>query len=287
MIPLNPIQTSQAHAPTHATGGTDPLTPEAIGAASEFYAENLAQDATNAAFAHTNSAIASHLAATNPHGITPSAIGAAAASHTHTGAQISGNIAGSAGNITGIAAIANGGTNATDAAAARTNLGITPANIGAAAATHTHTGAQITGTLAIANGGTNATDATTARTNLGAAAASHTHNLGITKHTVPTDCSSSASISINVAANFGYKFIVFFSHNGRISGETGFSCAREFIAAFSPSMGMEIYDLYNLGSATGGYIEIALNKVTMIATITKTAGNAGTYDGTFSVFVIT
>lgn len=40
--------------------------------------------------------------------------------------------------VTGTLDIAHGGTNATTAAQARTNLGITPANIGAATSSHTH-----------------------------------------------------------------------------------------------------------------------------------------------------
>ena len=65
--------------------------------------------------------------------------------------------------------VANGGTGATTAAEALTNLG-------AASATHTHSASSITeGTLALANGGTGATSATQARANLGAAAENHTH----------------------------------------------------------------------------------------------------------------
>ena len=57
--------------------------------------------------------------------------------------------------ITGTLGIANGGTGATTAANARTSLGITPANIGAAASSHNHGASNITsGTLSVLRGGT-------------------------------------------------------------------------------------------------------------------------------------
>jgi hypothetical protein len=89
--------------------------------------------------------------------------------HAHTGSNISGNISGNAANITGIAEIANGGTGASTAAAALTNLGAAPTS-------HTHAASAInSGTVAIANGGTGASIAAAALTNLGAAPASHSH----------------------------------------------------------------------------------------------------------------
>lgn len=61
-----------------------------------------------------------------------------------------------------------GGTGATNAATARSNLGITLSNLGAAAASHNHSADNITsGTLAVARGGTGATTAAAARSALG------------------------------------------------------------------------------------------------------------------------
>lgn len=72
--------------------------------------------------------------------------------------------------------VSNGGTGATSATNARTNLGITPENIGAADEEHTHSAADITSgtmsvsrlpTITVAKGGTGATTAAQARVNLG------------------------------------------------------------------------------------------------------------------------
>lgn len=87
--------------------------------------------------------------------------------------------------------VSSGGTGGNTASAARTALGITPTNIGAAAEEHSHAASDITSgelsasrlpTVPIAKGGTGATTAEAARTaleitptNIGAAAANHTH----------------------------------------------------------------------------------------------------------------
>lgn len=118
--------------------------------------------ATNAAGARTNLEI------------TPANIGAAAASHNHNASNINAGTL-SADRLPTVP-ITKGGTGATTAANARSNLGITPANIGAAASSHNHAASNITsGTLSadrlptvpLTKGGTGATNAATARSNLG------------------------------------------------------------------------------------------------------------------------
>ena len=84
------------------------------------------------------------------------------------GSKITGNISGNAANVTGNVAIVNGGTGATTASGARTNLGLgTIATQDASSVAIT--GGSITGItdLAIADGGTGASTAGQARTNLG------------------------------------------------------------------------------------------------------------------------
>ena len=74
--------------------------------------------------------------------------------------------------ITGTVPIAHGGTGATSAANARTNLGITPANIGAAASSHNHSASNITsGTLPVTRGGTGIAANPSMLTNLGSTSA--------------------------------------------------------------------------------------------------------------------
>lgn len=107
--------------------------------------------------------------------------------------------------------IANGGTGATTAANARTNLGITPENIGAAAEEHTHSAADITsGTLPIARGGTGATTAAAARNNLG---------LGNTTGALPianggTGATTAAQARVNLGVDISAETIQMFEEAG-------------------------------------------------------------------------
>lgn len=77
-------------------------------------------------------ALAGKAAADHTH--TPASIGAAAASHNHAASNITSGTLSS--DRLPTVPVAKGGTGATDAETARTNLGITPANIGAAPLTH-------------------------------------------------------------------------------------------------------------------------------------------------------
>lgn len=104
---------------------------------------------------------------------------------------------------TNVLGVSNGGTGATTAAAARSNLAITPANIGAAATSHTHTAASI-----------------------GAAAASHTHAAtNITSGVLPvkyggTGTTSNAGIGL-LAYPVGAVYISFVSTSpGSLFGGT-------------------------------------------------------------------
>jgi hypothetical protein len=91
---------------------------------------------------------------------------------------IQGSISGTASNVSGTVAVANGGTGATTASDARTNLGL--GTIATQAASNVAiTGGSITGItdLAIADGGTGASTASDARTNLGAVGLTDTQTL--------------------------------------------------------------------------------------------------------------
>lgn len=91
--------------------------------------------------------------------------------------------------------ITKGGTGATTAEQALTNLG-------AAASNHNHSAANITsGTLPISRGGTGATTASQALTSLGAASSSHTHTMSDISGTLPISKGGTGATSRLAAMN--------------------------------------------------------------------------------------
>lgn len=131
------------------------------------------------------SALDEHIAnKQNPHEVTYTQTGAAAEQHYHGNLTPDGKVGSASGQVlrtgtggavtagtvsalrqemglgdgTGALPVANGGTGASTAEQARTNLDITPENIGAAAETHTHNMGDVTGLVDVING-----TATTAR----------------------------------------------------------------------------------------------------------------------------
>ena len=148
--------------------------------------------------------------------------------------------------ITGSVAIAHGGTGATTAANARSNLGITPANIGAAVSSHNHSASNITsGTLPVARGGTGVTSLDALKNALGISDDGGSLNFEIIKG-VNLQTYETSSYSITKYRDYNYMQIMvyYFNHN-------------------SPSWNVSVSPIYNLKN--------------LIACITESLSSSPTY----------
>jgi hypothetical protein len=190
---------------------------------------------------------------------------------------IQGSISGTAANVTGTVAVANGGTGATTASNARTNLGLgTIATQDASAVAIT--GGTITGItdLAIADGGTGASTATQARVNLDAVGLSDTQTLtnktinaaDNTLSNIPNSALSNSSVTINgTPVTLGTAIAVTAETPNELIFSTGLSATSNFDGSQETTVSLESVGTAGVYGSDGTTPQITVNTVGQVTDI--------------------
>jgi hypothetical protein len=190
---------------------------------------------------------------------------------------IQGSISGTAANVTGTVAVANGGTGATTASDARTNLGlgtIATQSAGAVAIT----GGSITGItdLAIADGGTGASTAAQARVNLDAVGLSDTQTLtnktinaaNNTLSNIPNSALSNSSVTINgTPVSLGTAIAVTAETPNELIFSTGLSATSAFDGSQETTVSLEAVGTAGVYGSAGTTPQITVNTVGQVTDI--------------------
>jgi hypothetical protein len=190
---------------------------------------------------------------------------------------IQGSISGTAANVTGTVAVANGGTGATTAGDARTNLGLgTIATQDASAVAIT--GGTIAGItdLAIADGGTGASTATQARVNLDAVGLSDTQTLtnktinaaDNTLSNIPNSALSNSSVTINgTPVTLGTAIAVTAETPNELIFSTGLSATSTFDGSQETTVSLEAVGTAGVYGSAGTTPQITVNTVGQVTDI--------------------